>query len=152
MVGTDVTIPAPVTNPVISTVAWAVLLLLQVPPPDDDDNGVLSPIQTDVLPVIADGTGFTVTSLVVEQPVDPKVKVIVDVPADNPDTLLVKPGEVTPATLVVPLLQVPVPPDPVNTVVEPTHTSKLPVIADGVVFTVTTLVAKLVQPEPLVTL
>lgn len=54
----------PVTTPVVDPiVAILVLLLLQVPPPASL-NGVVNPTQTEVVPVIADGTAFTTTNCV----------------------------------------------------------------------------------------
>jgi hypothetical protein len=54
--------------PVISTVAIAVLLLLQAPPVPLV-SGIVAPAQTVLAPVIGAGCGFTVTVLMVKQPV-----------------------------------------------------------------------------------
>jgi hypothetical protein len=60
---TPKTIPVPA-----STVATVVSLLLHVPLPALL-NVVVKPIQTPVVPVIADGSGLTVTVVVFMQPV-----------------------------------------------------------------------------------
>jgi hypothetical protein len=63
-----VTVPAemPVTTPEVLTVARAVLLLLHTPPGVPLLKAVVSPVQTELLPVIAAGVGieFTVTTAV----------------------------------------------------------------------------------------
>ncbi len=53
----------------VPMVATLVLLLVQVPPPVLE-SVVVEPAQTVVVPVIADGNGFTVTAVVVMQPVE----------------------------------------------------------------------------------
>jgi hypothetical protein len=58
----------PVTIPVVPTVATEVELLLQVPPPVASVRAVVDPWQTAGVPKIAAGSGFTVTILVVVQP------------------------------------------------------------------------------------
>lgn len=130
-------------------VAIAGLLLAHVPPAGVEPSVVAEPAQIDAVPVITVGIGFTVTSRVVEQPVDVSVNVMVDVPALIPFTVVVVPGDVTAATLGVLLAHVPLP-APVSPVVCPWHTIPLPVMAAGGVFTVIFLVATFVQP-PLVT-
>ena len=56
----------PVTTPVVNpTVATEVALLVQVPPPGVTYNAVIAPAQTVLSPEIADGSGFTVTGVVV---------------------------------------------------------------------------------------
>jgi hypothetical protein len=60
---TPATTPDPET-----TVATMVLPLVQVPPPASV-NDVVVPGQTVIVPVIADGRGFTVTVVCVEHPV-----------------------------------------------------------------------------------
>ena len=65
-----VTVPAatPVVTPVVlPIVAIAILLLLQVPP--TSLKVVVKPIQTFVIPVIADGNGLTVKGVLMIQPV-----------------------------------------------------------------------------------
>ena len=53
----------PVTIPEVPTVAL-VLLLLHVPPPVLFANAVVEPTQTVKVPVVATGTGWTVTVVV----------------------------------------------------------------------------------------
>jgi hypothetical protein len=118
------------------TVAIAILLLLQVPPVVPSLNVVVKPTQTDAIPVIAAGTGFTVTTAVCLQPVD-NVQVIVDVPELTP--LTTPDEEPTVATDVVLLLHV-APEPPLSVVVLPAHTVNVPVIT-GTGLTVTTAVA-----------
>ena len=50
------------------TVATEVLLLIHVPPAVASLNVVDDPIHTDVVPVMAAGSGLTVTTLVTKQP------------------------------------------------------------------------------------
>ena len=64
----------PVTTPVLEPiVATPPELLVQVPPPVASVNVVVSPTQTFVVPVIATGSGFTVTTIV-EKHVPPLVE------------------------------------------------------------------------------
>ena len=66
---TDNTAP-PVTSPVEDPMlAIPALLLLHVPPPVRSVNCVVSPAHTVIVPVIAVGNGFTVTTAVMIQPV-----------------------------------------------------------------------------------
>ena len=59
----------PVTTPVPgTTVATVVVLLLHVPPPTSL-KVVVDPTHTDTVPVIEDGNGLTVTTVVAKQPV-----------------------------------------------------------------------------------
>jgi hypothetical protein len=58
----------PDTTPSISTVATEALLLLHEPPVVAFANDVADPAQTLPVPVIAPGSGFTVTIAVVIQP------------------------------------------------------------------------------------
>ncbi len=138
------TVP-PVTIPVVKpTVAIPVALLLQVPPPASL-NVVVKPEHTLRLPNMVVGNGFTVTTAVVKQP-EPIVYVIVAV-------LLV--ATVPPVTIpvTVPILAIPdallvhVPGvvASLNEVLNPEHTLRLPNIAVGDGFTVTTAVA--IQPD-----
>lgn len=136
----------PSAEPIVATVR---LLLAHVPPVGVELSVVAEPMQIAAVPVITLGIGFTVTSRVVEQPVDVSVNVMVDVPALIPFTVVVVPGDVTAATLGVLLAHEPLP-APVRPVVCPWHTLALPVMAAGGVFTVMFLVATFVQP-PLVT-
>lgn len=67
-----VTVPAdtPSTNPDVEPiVAIPVLLLLHTPPAVASFKVVVPSTQTLVTPVIEDGKGFTVTTVVVRQPV-----------------------------------------------------------------------------------
>jgi hypothetical protein len=103
--------------------------------------------QTCVGPEIAAGTAFTVSGLIVLQPVG-SVYVIFVPPAAMPVT---KPSE-----LIVPaagVLLVHVPPEGVDDkgVDAPTHTVLLPVITVGFGLTVTGKLTELVQPGPVVT-
>lgn len=59
----------PVTIPKPETVATAVLLLLHIPPAVASLRAIVAPAHTVVGPVIADGKGFTVTTVVMLQPV-----------------------------------------------------------------------------------
>ena len=59
----------PVTMPVLPTVASAVLLLLQAPPVGVELRDVVSPVHTCIVPVMAEGIGFTVNVAVIAQPV-----------------------------------------------------------------------------------
>ena len=66
----DVPDVAPETIPeLVPIVATLVLLLTHVPPPVLE-SVVIEPSQIVAVPVIADGNGFTVTTVVVIQPVD----------------------------------------------------------------------------------
>ena len=135
----------PVTTPVLTvTVAIAVLLLLHVPPPASL-NVVVSPEQTVRLPKMAVGSGSTVTTAVIKQPVDDNVYVIVVVPTVPPFTIPVADPIVA---LVLLLVHVPPPVASLNVVVSPKHTLRSPSIAVGTGFTVTTAVA--LQPVPIV--
>jgi len=131
----------PNTDPVVAdTLAIDVLLLLQLPPVVASDNVVESPTQTDVLPVITAGTGFTVIGVALMHPVD-KVYVIDNVPDVTPVTIPVEP---TVANAVLLLAQVPPPVASVSPIVDPTHTVAGPEIFAGNAFTVTVRVA--IQP------
>jgi hypothetical protein len=66
-----VAVPAvsPLTRPVVKpTAATVVLLLLHVPVPEPSLNVVVAPIHTDLTPLIADGSGLTVTVAVTLHP------------------------------------------------------------------------------------
>jgi hypothetical protein len=60
----------PVTTPAEVTVARAVLLLSQKPPGVASARVITLPTPTELLPVIAAGTGLTVSTRDTEQPVD----------------------------------------------------------------------------------
>ena len=133
-------VAVPVTRPP-DTVATDVLLLLHVPDGVTSLRLVVEPWHTDEIPRIAPGKGFTVTTAAVRQPVG-NTKMIVDVPADTPVTRpLDAPARATPVAL---LLHVPGALASESCVVNPAHTSRVPIMADGNGFTVTTTV--LIQP------
>ena len=117
-----VTIP-----PVFVTCATVVLLLVHVPPVAVLLSVVLAPWHRVVVPVI-EITFVTVTVVVVTQPAD-EVNVIGDVPVAIPDTT--PPDSVIVATVVLPLVHVPLPDRLFSVVVPPVHTVVMPVIASG---------------------
>jgi len=127
----------PVTMPAASMVAIAVLLLLHAPLVLVVLNVVVVPTQALSVPVMAEGSGFTVTILVSWQPPAPIVYVTSHVPADIPDTtpepspIVAIPGQAT--------LQVPPAGEPTAVVVEPAHTCNVPVMAVGSGFISTTI-------------
>jgi hypothetical protein len=127
----------PQALPVLLIVATVVLLLLHVPPAVASLSSVHEPSQTSNVPSIA-VIGFTVTTVVMEQPVG-NVYVIVAVPPATPPTTPVTRSTV--ATEVGVLVHVP-PPASVNGVVEPWQTVVTPLIAAGNGFTVIMVVAK----------
>jgi hypothetical protein len=59
----------PVTTPEADTVPSALMLLLQFPPGVTSVSVVVEPTHTEVVPVIATGVWFTVTTAVAIQPV-----------------------------------------------------------------------------------
>ena len=59
----------PLTTPVPVTVAVEGLAVDQVPPGEASANVIVAPAHTCVGPVMADGTGYTVTVSVAVQPV-----------------------------------------------------------------------------------
>lgn len=123
----------PVTIPVDEpTVAIAVLLLAHVPPPASLRVVVL-PAHTVATPVIAPGSGLTVTVVIRMQPVG-NVYVIGALPADIPVTILLTDPIV--AIPVAPLLHVPPRVALLSVVVLPSHTDVVPDIVDGKEFTV----------------
>jgi len=124
----------PVTRPVPSTEAFDVLV--HIPPVVTSLKRVVNPTQTVVVPVIAEGSGLTVTAAIERQP-DAVVYVIFAVPALAPETSpLLLP---TLAVEAAELLQTPPPILGVSSVLEPTQTCWVPVIP-GVGLTVTDLV------------
>jgi hypothetical protein len=131
-------VDSPVTIPVEEpTIAISVLPLLQVPPTERSLSDVVVPVQILVAPVIKPGSGLTVTVIVVKQP-EPIVYVIVSTPADTPlTTPVLKPTE---ATDRLPLVQWPPEAVSLSAVVEPTHTDLIPVIPEGLAYTVTGIV------------
>jgi hypothetical protein len=135
----DVPGDAPITMPVPEPmVAIVVLPLLHVPPPASV-SVVVPPTHMLVVPLMADGKGFTVSVVFVVHPVDDKVNVIRDVPDDTPDTVpLDEPIEATEVLL---LLHVPEPEMSLSVVAEDTHTLVVPVIVAGAAVTETMVVA-----------
>ena len=133
---------APVTTPVEILIVALPLLLVQLPPAGVLFSVVVRPTHTVGVPVIVVGLAFTVTVLVLIQPV-PSVYVIVEVPAAAPVTT-----PVTISMVALPLLLVQLPPAGVefSVVVSPIHTAAVPVIFVGLGFTVTVVV--LIQPVP----
>jgi hypothetical protein len=131
----------PVTIPEEEPIDALPLLLLQVPPPASD-KVVVAATQTDNVPVIPDGSGSTVTIVVVRHPVDSPY-VIIDVPEETPNTV---PDVLIVATEVLPLLHVPPVAVVLREVVLPWQASAVPVMAPGRGLTVTALTAK--HPAP----
>ena len=133
----------PHTFPVITpTVAIAAALLVHKPPGVALVHGVHVPTQTLGEPDIADGNGFTVIVVVTKHP-PPILYVMVAVPNDSPRTMPVE--EPTVATVVLLLDQLPPGTEFDSVVVVPKHAIRIPVIAAGVVVTVTVTVA--IQPD-----
>ncbi len=128
----------PVASPIVAT---AVLLLVHVPPPASV-RVELVPTQNDETPEIGLGNGFTVTVVVIRQPVG-RVYVITDVPVETPETIPVV--DPTVATVVLLLSQVP-PPASDNVVVLPTQTFVVPVMGLGSGFTVIVVVTAQLAP------
>jgi hypothetical protein len=62
----DTPLTIPELEPIVAT---AVVPLVQVPPVERSDNGVVAPLQTLCEPDVGNGRGFTVTTVVVVQPV-----------------------------------------------------------------------------------
>jgi hypothetical protein len=143
-----VAVPAerPVTLPDPSTEAFR-LLLYQAPPLYVSLRLVTDPKHTVFVPKIADGTGFTVTTVLAVQPVE-RVYVTPAVPAVTPVTI----PEVTPIVAIPVALLLQVPPAGVSprVIVEPAHTLPVLVVVIGVgnELTVTVVVAIALQPEP----
>ena len=134
----------PVTIPVDDPMVALPLLLVHVPPAGVEFNVVVRPTHTLATPVMVVGLGFTVTVVVIKHPVASEY-VMTDVPGITPVTIPVDDPMVA-----LPLLLLHVPPAGVEfkVVVKPTHTFLVPVIVDGVVFTVTTIV--LIQPVEII--
>ena len=119
-----------VTIPVAgSIVATAKLLLLHVPPAVASISMVLAPAHTEVTPVIAAGSRFTVTAIAAAHPAA-VVYTIVVVSADTPATM--PEARPTLATPVLTLLHDPPVRELCNGVVLLTQTDAVPVIAGGV--------------------
>lgn len=93
-------VTTPVDEPIVATVT---LLLAHVPPVLALLSVVVAPVHTDVVPVIAAGSGFTVTTIDLAQPV-PSVYIMVDVPVVS---AVATPDEFIVTTLVFDELHVP---------------------------------------------
>jgi hypothetical protein len=133
----------PVTIPDAEpTSAMEVEELLHEPPPIVLDNVVGAPSQNTMVPVIAEGDKFTVTTDVAQQP-ELNVKVITAVPAATPATTPVVSPTVAIAVLL--LLHVPLPVALLNVEVAPVQRFNEPIVGYNV-FTVRIFVAA--QPVP----
>ena len=131
----------PVTIPVLPTVATLVGMLLQVPPGDISDSDTDAPAHMVSVPDIVAGSGSTVITSVVKQPL-PEVKMTVQVPTVCPVTLTVDAPVAPSNTEPVPGWVLHVPPLPSSsTVVLNRHTVELPFIGVGLLLTVTITVA-----------
>jgi len=128
----------PLTVPVLLTVAIPVLPELHTPPAVPLLNTVVEPTHITGVPVIADGSGFTVTTTVTAQPV-PNEYVILAVPGTHPVTSPLV--EFIVAINVLPLLHTPPPAPLPKVVLASTQTLFVPVIVVGAVFTVIAFVA-----------
>ena len=131
----------PVTTPLLLPIFILVLLLLHIPVALSV-SAIVCPMHTTEGPLIAGGSAFTVTILLTAHPAGvlyDTVSVPVLIPASIPAVLIVP---------VVTGMQLHVPPASVRVVVLPAHRLPAPVIAAGIVFTVTTAVAT--QPGPVV--
>ena len=117
-----------------------VLVVLQAPPDTKLLNDIDKPTHTEDAPIMPDGAGLTVTTVVIEQDA-PVVYVIFAVPAVTPLTIPVEAP--TPATDGLLVDQVPEP-SSVSAVVAPAHTTGRPMIGVGAGFIITVTV--LVQP------
>jgi hypothetical protein len=126
---------SPVTIPdVVPIVATVTLLLTHVPPVSVLPKVVVNPRHTAGVPEIADGSGLTVNTLMVLQPVG-NVYVIFAVPAATPSTIPV-PGPIA-ATDGLLLPHPPLGEASVSVVLNPSHTCIVPLIDAGKGFTVT---------------
>jgi len=137
-------VAVPAAMPVITlaaVVATAVLLLLQVPDGVASLRVVVRPAHTFMVPVMAAGSGLTVSAVVAVQPVG-KVYVMVRAPADTPVMIPVVLPAV--ASVVLLLLQVPPVVALLSVVVRPAHTLVVPLIAAGSGLTVNAVV--MLQP------
>ena len=126
--------PTPKTVPVPDpTVATPNTVLVHVPPDGEELNVVVNPTHTVGVPVMVPGVVLTVTNCVTKQL--PTVYVIFAVPTL---TLVTTPVPApTLATAVFPLVHVPPEVVVLNSVDPPIHIAAVPVIAAGVVLTVT---------------
>ena len=136
----------PVRIPEIEPIVAFPLLQLQVPPVSRSLKVVVPLIHTVIIPPIAGGTVFTVIMVVVIQPaVD--VKVIIDVPAEIPDTVpVVEPIVILPLLLLhVPVLaSVKVVGIPIVTTLEPEIDP-----GNGLTVTIVVYIVDGLQPLPI---
>jgi hypothetical protein len=123
----------PVTTPEVELTVALALLALHVPPLVELVSVLVDPTHTFGVPAIAAGVGLTVNGVVTKQPVG-KVNVMFNVPAATPVTIPVP--EPTVANEALLLLHVLLPEPFVKVVVNPTHTFGVPLLAEGVGFTV----------------
>ena len=140
-------IATPVTTPVVDpTVAMVVALLVQVPEPEASLRASVEPMHTASPPEIGAGSGVTVTTLVMVQPVVVSVYLIVSVAAVAP-AVTTPVEELTEAIVGVTLLHVPPGVPSVKVVVVPSQMLDRPAGGAGNGLTVmTTLPAVLTQP------
>lgn len=137
--GDGATTTPPVTSPEVLMVAAVLFDVLQIPPPGELLSWVVSPEQTDNVPVIGAGNGLTVTVMEAEQPVASiYVQTVVDVVTTllSADTIPVDDPIV--ATEVTLLVHVPPGIASLRLVTDPAQTDVLPVMFAGKGFTVTT--------------
>jgi len=136
-----VVVPAdtPVSTPEVETAKLPTpgLLLLQVPLAGVELSVVFNPTHTFSEPVITVGLGLMVNTAEARQPVESVFVIVEVVPPLMPRAI-----PVDDPMLALPLLVVHVPPPGVvfNVVVNPTHTSSVPVIGVGLGLIVTTAV------------
>lgn len=126
----------PDVRPIVAT---EVLVLVHVPPGSELYRVDVNPSHTVVLPVIADGSGCTVTAIVAKHPAG-VVNLIVAMPAVIPVMIPV----VAPAVAIVGLMLLHTPGvvASLSVIVLPTHTDGIPVIAAGNGYTVTVVTTK----------
>ena len=124
------------------------LKLLHTPPAVTSLKVVVPPPEHKVVTPVIAAAPLTVTTVVLKQPVDVAVYVIVAVPGATPVTIPV--ADPTVAILVLALVHVPAPAASVSGIVDALHKGVLPVIA-GAKLTVTAAVVATVEPQPLVT-
>jgi hypothetical protein len=131
----------PVPAPAVATDGDAEL---HVPPPVASPSVVVAPTHRLIIPVTGAGIVSTISGLLMEQPVAPRVYMIVTVPAATPVTTPVD----TPTLPIAGALLIHVPPGTtsVSVTADPTHTAPGPIIAAGNALTVTITVAA--QPVP----
>ena len=134
VVPADTPVTVPEAEPMVAT---AVLVLLQVPPEVASLNVVVKPTHTVEVPEIAAGKGLTVTLVTARHPVLSTYEITA-----TPPVIPVTVPEVASmvAIAVLELLHVPPPGRSVRKVMEPAQTVVVPLMAKGVVLTVTVAV------------